>query len=287
MPEITEFIIETDARDSGGRTIEASETYRCGKKSLYFILQPQTGFTLDTQTIGIESKLLTVNDTPSEGKGEYVVYSLVSVPAKPIQENDWRYDNDWNWIPSLDMQLKDVANDKKIESGETIHDKEGKAIIQLKPLPAGTYRIVEKTKDKGAEEITQEKIFIVAKDGNSPVPVDAGTVMLVEKDEYQVGETAHFVMGSGITDGFYVMELWCGGYFLKNEFIGKGFPERGIHSALVWDKESAICSWSDNRICALERKKIVFKNESLYQRNETWRNVKMGTECDGFIGKSS
>ncbi|MBN2143670.1 MAG: hypothetical protein JW774_03505 [Candidatus Aureabacteria bacterium] len=223
IPEITEFLIEVEAKDSGGRTIECRESYRCGKKSMYFIIDPFNGFDLENNPIHIESKLLTVNDTPCEGKATYEVYSLVAVPATPLGENNWRYQNEWNWVPSLDIQFKDVKNHKRMQKGVIKHDQKGKVVFVLDPLPAGVYRLIERMKDKG-ETISQEKIFIVAKDAKAPVPVQAFSVTLSERDKYEVGETARFVVGSHLADGFYVLELWAGGYLVKSEFMEKGIP---------------------------------------------------------------
>ncbi|UCC96187.1 MAG: hypothetical protein JSW40_05445, partial [Candidatus Omnitrophota bacterium] len=65
------------------------------------------------------------------------------------------------WIPPLDVQLKDVPNDKLVANGKVDHDKEGKGTIKLSSLPQGAYRIVLKSQDKWGKEVEQSKIFVV------------------------------------------------------------------------------------------------------------------------------
>ncbi|MDP2923336.1 MAG: alpha-2-macroglobulin family protein [Candidatus Omnitrophota bacterium] len=230
IPDISSFMVEVEGRDAGGRTIQAQQSYKAGKNAVYFVIEPKKGFFLEKENIEIESKQLTINDTAAEGKSNYEVFLLANVPAKPLADaqNLRYYRNYWTEIPPLDVQLKDVPNDKLVASGEIEHDKKGKGLIKLTSLSQGAYRIIQKTKDTWGEEVKQEKIFVVAKNTKEAVPVNAASVTLADKDEYEIGEVAKFIFGSGLASGIYNIELWAGDYLLSHQLIETNQPVRMI-----------------------------------------------------------
>ncbi|UCC96035.1 MAG: hypothetical protein JSW40_04600, partial [Candidatus Omnitrophota bacterium] len=219
IPDIAQFIVEVEGRDSGGRTIETKESYKAGKNAIYFVIEPKKGFYLEKETIEIGSKRLTINDTAAPGMGSYEVFTLADTPAKSLAELGYNHGGYWRWIPPLDVQLKDVPNDKLVADGKVDHDKEGKGTIKLPSLSQGAYRIVLKSQDKWGTEIEQRKIFVVAKSLKEAVPVNAVSVTLAEYDEYKIGDIARFVIGSGLGSGVYHIELWAGKHFLNHQLI--------------------------------------------------------------------
>jgi uncharacterized protein YfaS (alpha-2-macroglobulin family) len=225
IPDMTQFTVEVDGRDSGGRTIETQQSYKAGKSAVYFVIEPQKGFFLENESIKVDSKRLTINDTPAPGDSDYEVFLLDDTPTKTLAETGYgHYGGYWRWMPPLDAQLKDVPNGELIARGTVKHDKDGSGMMRIKPLPQGVYRIVQKTKDKWGDEVTQNKILVVARSTQEAVPVSAATVTLVEKDEYEVGETARFIIGSGLADGIYHIELWVGQHFLQHVFFDNQRP---------------------------------------------------------------
>lgn len=220
LPEISQYSVEVEGRDSGGRTIQAQQSYKAGKSAFYFVLEPQKGFFFEREKIDVKSTQLTINDSPAPGESDYVVYRLADTPAKTLAEIGYGYrGGNWNWLPPLDVQLKDVLNGDKVHQGQVKHGKNGIGKITIPSLPQGTYRIVQKTKDKWNQEISQNKIFLVAKSTEEAVPVNASSVTLVERGEYRIGDVARFVIGSGITSGIYHIELWAGNHFLEHKLI--------------------------------------------------------------------
>ncbi len=229
LPDISQFIIEVEGRDAGGRTITAQQAYTAGKEALYFVIEPEKGFFFEHEPIRISSALLTLNETPLSASGSYEVFRLSDTPAKSLDELGFGYSQEYgnlpgHWLPPLDLQLKDVANDKKITEGVLEHGADGKAQIELSKLPQGVYRITERTEDPWGQKVEQSKIFVVAKNPKSAVPVNAASVMLSEKEQCAVGDIARFVIGSSFASGIYCLELWANGYFLRNELLPGKFP---------------------------------------------------------------
>jgi uncharacterized protein YfaS (alpha-2-macroglobulin family) len=242
LPEISQYSVEVEGRDSGGRTITAQQSYKAGKSAAYFVLEPQKGFFFEKEKIDVKSTQLTINDSPVPGESDYVVYRLVETPAKTLAEIGYGYrGGNWNWLPPLDIQLKDVSNGEKVHQGKVKHDKNGIGNIGIPSLPQGAYRIVQKTKDKWEQEISQNKIFVVAKSTEEAVPVNASSVTLVERGEYRIGDVARFVIGSGITSGIYHIELWAGNFFLEHKLIEDDRPVNQIDIPVTEKMKGGFC----------------------------------------------
>lgn len=224
VPDMAQFTLEVEARDSGGRTIAGSQTYKAGKQALYFAIKPEADFFRSGEDVRIRSELLTINDAPAPGKSTYKIFRLEDEPAKDLEEVGYTsYGGQWSWVPPLDVQLKDVASGKSVGSGSVEHGEDGAAMVTLSPGESGAYRIVMTTRDEWGEKVEQEKIFVVAGEPGSAVPLRVASVTLVEKQEYEVGDTARFVLGSDLSAGNTHVELWAGTYFLGTEKLsGKG-----------------------------------------------------------------
>lgn len=224
IPDIAQFIVEIEGRDTGGRTIETQESYRAGKNAIYLVIEPDKGFYLEKdKAIEIKSKRLTINDTEAPGESIYEVFTLGD-PSAELQK--YNYGGNWNWVPPLDAQMKDFPNDELIADGNVDHNEEGNGKIELPSLPRGAYRITMKSHDKWGTEIEQSKIFIVAKSAEEAVPIDAASVTLTEHDEYEIGDVVRFVIGSGAGSGIYHIELWTGNHLLNRQLIDGDYPVR-------------------------------------------------------------
>ncbi len=230
IPNIARFIVEIEGRDSGGRTIETQESYKAGKNAIYFVIEPRKGFYLEKETIEIDSKRLTINDTAAPGVGSYEVFALADTPAS---SQGYNYRGYWGWIPPLDAQLKDVPNGRLVSLGKVNHDKEGRGTIELPSLFQGAYRIILKSQDQWETEIEQSKIFVVAKNLDEAVPVNAASVTLVEKNEYEIDDVARLVIGSGLGSGVYHIELWTGAHLLSHQLIDGNQPVRLVEIPVI------------------------------------------------------
>ncbi|MFH1313224.1 MAG: alpha-2-macroglobulin family protein [Candidatus Eisenbacteria bacterium] len=269
IPDISQFVVEVDARDSGGRTIEAQESYTAARVPIFLVIEPDKGFFLEKEPIEITTKRLTINDTPAPGGSTYEVYILADTTETPAGDTGYQpYRGSWHWQPPLDVQLKDVPNGDLVAEGSVDHDEEGMGPIRLESLPQGTYRIVQKSTADWGDEVSQARIFVVARDTETAVPVNAATVTLVEKDEYKTGEVARFIIGSGLGSGMYHVEIWGGEHLLSRHFIDGDQPVRLIeipvtgpmkggfglkwfgvkHLALRYGQTTVSVPWSEKRL---------------------------------------
>ncbi|RPJ07000.1 MAG: hypothetical protein EHM28_08710 [Spirochaetaceae bacterium] len=135
-------------------------------------------------------------------------------------------------LPGADFQLRDAPNGERVANGKITFDASGKKDVVIPPLPAGAYRIVvtgiNTSNRTAAQEVKQEKIFLVASSTSKNLPVNLTAITTPQKNEYAVGETASVLLGSGFLRGAYVVELWAGDYFIKNIFIDTDKPVQTI-----------------------------------------------------------
>ncbi len=224
-PDIASFTFEIEARDAGGRTISTTRSYRAAEKALYFTLSPRKGFFDAGTGPVIDASLLTVNDTPHEGKSTFEVFRLADEPAKPLEEDTYvKTQSSWGWAVPIDVQLEKVANGKKVDAGKAAHDATGKATIEVEALDPGAYRVVVRTGDPWGGEVTGERIFVVAGDASTAVPVQAASLTLVQDGEVEVGETARIVMGSALANAAYRLEIWQGPYLATTSVVHPAGP---------------------------------------------------------------
>lgn len=265
MPDISAYYVEVDGRDAGGRTIHATHSYRAGKNAMYFEITPKKGFFFEKDIVEIDSRQLTMNDTPLEGKASYEVYALSSEAIKGALYNY----GSWQNVPILQAQLKDVKNGSLTVSGEVNYDNEGKGTTQFRSfLKNGAYRMIIKARDSWQEEIQQDQIFIVAKDTKTAVPLGAYSVTVPEEEEYEVGQTARFLIGSAMGAGKYFIEIWTGGYLHEKRLIDSSLPVQvvevpitealkggfslrwfGVKDFSVWyGQESVTVPWKEKKL---------------------------------------
>ncbi len=243
IPDISRFIVEVEARDSGGRTIEAKRSYRAGSRALYLVLKPAKGFFLESDSAEVTSRLFGINDVPQAGTGSYKVFLLGDGPVEePDREGMesmpyWarRFSPAQCHNPPLEVQLEAIPSVEMVATGTLDHDADGEATIRIDPLPRGTYRIVETTQDEWGEPVSQERIVVVVGGPESAVPIPALSVMLFEKDEYETGEVARCIIGSAAGSGIYHVEVWAGNYLVSHTLIRGERPVRMFELPITED----------------------------------------------------
>lgn len=274
LPNISAYEIEVDARDAGGRTIHATESYRAGKNAMYFEINPQKGFFFEKNLVEINSRQLTMNDAPLEGKASYEVYTL----SDEAVEYDMNNYGSWQNVPVLQQQLTNVQNGSMAVSGKVNFDKDGNGTIQLKSLKNGTYRLVLKAKDSWGEEIKQDQIFVVAKDAKTAVALGAYSVTIPEKEEYEVGETARFLIGSALGAGKYFYEIWTGEYLHQKGYIHSANPVQVVEIPVM----SALKGGFSLRWFGVKDFSVFYGQESV---TVPWKEKKLSLSFDPFTAE--
>jgi uncharacterized protein YfaS (alpha-2-macroglobulin family) len=221
LPDISRFSIEVEARDAGGRTISSSAVCNASDCGYYLSLQPDKGFFTDNDEIVITAVKQTINDTPLPGSGRFELYRLQQTAAKTYKELGKEYhtsNGGLSRVEPLELQLADVQDAALSAQGTVTFAASGKGTLTLSPLAAGSYRLYVYAGDKD-RQIVQELIIIVIPFSHKDLSVHATSVMLSQKKEYEVGEEALFVLGSGCAEGNYFIEIYKHGFLLKKDYL--------------------------------------------------------------------
>jgi uncharacterized protein YfaS (alpha-2-macroglobulin family) len=221
LPDISSFNIYVEARDAGGRTISTSATYMASECGFYLTLEGEKGFFHDHEEIVIKTEKLTVNDTPLSGTGRYELYRLKDEPAKTYEDlgnNYHSYDGTFNQVPPLDIQLTQVASGSLTVSGNLSFDESGKNFLKLSPLSPGLYRLYVHAGENN-KEVIQEAIIVVIPRSGKNMNLKVTSVLLSDKKEYEAGDDALFVMGSGCSAGNYFIEIYKGDFLFKRDYL--------------------------------------------------------------------
>ncbi|MBN1796957.1 MAG: hypothetical protein JW822_00150 [Spirochaetales bacterium] len=221
LPDISSFSIEVEARDAGGRTITARAVSNASECGYYLNLQPEKGFFNDNEKIVITAIKQTVNDTPLSGSGTFKLYRLKDTAAKTYKELGKEYHTSngaFSRVEPLELQLAQVPDAALSAQGTITFAASGKGLLTLAPLAAGSYRLYVDAGDKD-RRMVQELIVIVIPFSHKNISLNATSVMLSQKKEYEVGEDALFVLGSGCVRGNYFIEIYKGQFLLKRDYV--------------------------------------------------------------------
>jgi uncharacterized protein YfaS (alpha-2-macroglobulin family) len=229
VPAISQYTVKIEGRDAGGRTIEAERSYRAGAQALYLVLDPAKGFFAEDDTVVISAGRFTLNDTPEGGRGTYEVFALGAVPEDTSGGDlpAWRM---WSpcVVPPLEVQLQAAPNSRLLEDGGVDHAEDGAGRICFGPLPAGAYRVIEKTADAWGDTVSQGRIIVVTGGRECAVQLDAYSVAVFEKQAYEVGDVAKCLIGCRRGSGSYHVEIWAGDYLVDHQVVEGGHAVRAV-----------------------------------------------------------
>jgi len=228
VPDFSNFVVAVECRDSGGRTIEKRRFYRAGVNAEYYEVTANRGFFTENDAARITVRRMTINEVPVPGSSDYKVFELSDAPGKPLWLSAYGGVYRTHWIEPLDAQLEDVPNGEPVAEGVVVHGGDGRGTIELPGLSQGVYRMVVGGKDRWGAAVERSRVFVVVPGRGEAVPVNAGSVTLVEMDSYEVGDTARFVIGSAWGSGVYHVELWAGQHFADRLLVDGDDPVRVV-----------------------------------------------------------
>ncbi|MFH2202455.1 MAG: alpha-2-macroglobulin family protein [Elusimicrobiota bacterium] len=214
------FIVEIEARDSGGRTIKTEKAYLAGSKAYLFKLEPQAGFAARGKAHAVEARLVNLNGEPLAGEGRYTLHRLEGDPEAADPAPIWG--GGFPSSPSLEQVYSKVKNGPEAAAGRLWFNKEKADTIQLTGMEPGAYRLTLYAEDPWGGE-TEQSIIVLAVDPRAQRhPLRIYSLSLPEHQEYRVGETARMLIGSAELDALTHVEIWGGGFLLERRALRGG-----------------------------------------------------------------
>ena len=204
------YAVNVNVTDEGGETRGDEKRFNIGFSTLEPSISLQKFFYLTNEKINFDFELKDLNGNPQIGKGNFSIYLLEPFKDTPLPENfslkkektKYSFDDDfikprWETKENLEKFLSELKTSTLVKKGEVTFDKEGKFTLNNSPLPYGIYRIKVEVKDSFGQSAENYKDFFVLENGNS---LNLPIVLMSDKNNYEVNETAKIVFYSGYRD---------------------------------------------------------------------------------------
>ena len=238
------YRVEADASDEGGETRSASRSFRLGFVSVEARVDAPPGFLLESRRGRLRIVRTNLDGVPRPGTGSWRIARLEQ-PDRPMLPADqpptiatWaglvrrgrsspdglqtpgdalrpRWDTDY--APERMIRLwKDGA---EVAHGDLAHDAKGEASLEVAGLPAGAYRLHYRTVDDFGAVFEMPKEFLV---GGKKTNLALPAVLAVENASVPVGETARFLVASGLPDQTLFFDIYSAGRRVERRELSSG-----------------------------------------------------------------
>ncbi|MBI5242582.1 MAG: hypothetical protein HY922_02720 [Elusimicrobia bacterium] len=216
------FHVRVEAREAGGRTINAEKSYTAGSKAYLFSITPAAGFMMSDAAFRVGVKLMNLNEQAVSGKGSYTLSRIEKDPEAQI------FGENWSGFPesrSIDQLYANVPDGPEVRRGALSFKEAGETPVLLKDLSAGAYRLKLKAEDPWGGEVQQAIVLLCADSKTKRLPLNISALALPEHAEYAVGENSRMLIGSAELSGTVHVEIWGGDNLLERRALAGG----GVH----------------------------------------------------------
>jgi uncharacterized protein YfaS (alpha-2-macroglobulin family) len=215
------YTFSVDVTDEGGETRSASKSMHLGFVAIKAELHSDSAFERHDEDTTIHASRTDLDGTPLAGESQWSLHPLTQPKRTPVPSqiplpghgmpNPYRLLDD-SLRARFDHGYQDHqrlvaswADDTAVQSGNAVHNKRGKASIELGQLKPGAYRLRYASKDAFGALYKTDKIFIVT---GPTTPLAVPVALLVDYDVRAAGETARLFVHSGFKDQFLVLTRW-------------------------------------------------------------------------------
>jgi uncharacterized protein YfaS (alpha-2-macroglobulin family) len=217
------YSVTVDVTDEGGETRSAERSFLLGFVSVKASAILEKGFFLENAPVTIDILRTNLDGVPKSGKGNWRIVSLkepletllpaeqpIFIPEEFKTENEYQTPGDlererWNSNYNTDAVLMQWKDGAAQASGSISHNDKGKGTISAAGLASGAYRLIYETIDDFGEKFELRKEFTIAAPSMS---LHLPAIFAMEKSSISVGDTARFLVHSGIEDQFMVFEIY-------------------------------------------------------------------------------
>lgn len=219
------YRLSADLTDEGGETRSATRVFRLGFVAVEATVASDRGFFRAGEPAALEVRRTDLDGVARPGKGSYRLIALAQpaetrLPAdQPLPEPPEKKEPDrfqtpgdrlrprWDASASPEEMLRSWSDGETLRDGKLEHDAQGLARVDLAGLAPGAYRLRYRTEDDfgAAYELTHE--LLVAPTAKKAAALALPVLLLAEKETVAVGETARFLVGSGLAEQELELEL--------------------------------------------------------------------------------
>ncbi|MBN2319183.1 MAG: hypothetical protein JXR49_08895 [Acidobacteria bacterium] len=286
------YRVTVDVTDEGGETRSDQRSYRLGFVSVEARVSMDSAFFLEEKPIDISILRTNMDGTPRSGEGTWKIVSLeepdktllpaeqpLFVPEEFREKIGFQTPGDllrerWNHGYSPEAVLMQRKEGAIRASGSVFHDNKGKGTVSVSGLAAGAYRIVYETVDDFGEKYETSQDFIVASDS---MTLRLPAMLEIEKASLKVGDTARFLVHSGMEDQFMVFEIYRDGECIQRKEMISG-KDPSLVEIPITEKDrgglgAALTLVRDNQLIHLQSSIMVsWDNKQLKVEFSTFRD---------------
>lgn len=295
------FNVELDVTDSGGETRSAQRSWRIGTSAIKALVKRPAGFFESGQPIELEFQRSDLNDVPRAGLASWTLYRLeqpdqavlpadvefsVSKAKLPYATPGDKLRPRWTQAGSaydVEQVIRQWPDGQAVNRDKVKHDASGKAVVRLKPLAAGLYRLHYKTQDaKGNAFTTQQELMVAAKS----IDIASPLTFALKQRSVEVGKQLEMLVGSAFSDTPVRVDIYRGTERLHSNTVHDGvrklnFPIAKQHRGGLSIRVSAVrdyqylsltervdVPWTDRQ---LDVSFSTFRDRLKPGQKETWR----------------
>jgi alpha-2-macroglobulin len=297
------YSVSADVTDEGGETRSAGRSFRLGFVSIEATTVLERSFFLGSNPINITVQRSSLDGIPRAGKGTWRIASLKE-PARTLLPAEQPYhipkefakggywtpgDSErerWNAVAynpeSVLLQWEENATKA---SGAVVHNDKGEGKIAVSKLSPGAYRLIYETVDEFGAKCEMQKNFIVAAPS---MQLALPATLLLENSRVKVGETARFLVHSGLKDQLMIFEIFRSGKRVRRTEMISGRdpsvvelpvtdPDRGgLRISLSVLRDNQFIQIEDSLNVPWDNKELkvefsTFRDYLMPGKQETWR----------------
>ncbi len=235
-PVIYRYEVVADVTSEGGETRSIRRTFSLGQVAIQASITAEVGFVTGNRPTTFTVRRTDLNQIPRAGAGHWALHTLVQ-PAKTLLPADsprvWaagrkpliqtpgdRLAPRWQSGRGNLGDLRQWPLGSRVAGGSLQHGDDGLATIRLDQVPAGAYRLVYTTVDRNGRTSEARHEFIAT--GRAPLHLNLPLVLEPERGRVAVGDTARFLLHSGLTDQPLYVQVFVGGHRTRAGFLRSG-----------------------------------------------------------------
>lgn len=215
------YTVSADVTDEGGETRSTSKSVHLGFVTIKAKLESDSAFERHDGDTTFTALRTDLDETPLAGESQWSLHPLIQPKYTPLPSQIPKPENGMpdpyrmtdDTLPArFDHGYQDHqrlvaswADGNAVQSGSLVHNKQGKASIELGRLKPGGYRLRYTSKDAFGALYETDKVFIVT---GATTPLAVPVALMVDYDVRTVGETARLFVHSGFKDQFLVLTRW-------------------------------------------------------------------------------
>jgi alpha-2-macroglobulin len=286
------YSVSADVTDEGGETRSAQRSFRLGFVSVEASAALEKAFSLKEDPVKITIWRTDLHGVAKAGKGAWRIVSLkgpeetilpaaqpLFIPKEFQAKSGYQTPGDlerarWNHGYDPEAVLLQWKEGSIQASGTLFHDAKGEGKITAHSLAPGAYRLMYETTDDFGAKCDLQRNFIVA-DSSLKLPLPA--ILTLEKASVQVGDTARFLVHSGLRDQHLVFEIYRDGKCIQRKELRAGADSSLVEIPITERDRGGLgitlTLERDNQFVTLQRSLMVpWDNKQLKVQFSTFRD---------------